>query len=95
MAGGCNGGAQGVKNAGVAGEGFEFLKPGAGLIGHEMLEIETNFFDGLGNFRIAGGIGVGIDFESGRGGHCGRGFVDGKRMLPLGGKVGGKIGGEV
>ena len=95
LAGGFDGSAQRIKNAGIAGQGFELLDPGAGLVRHEVFEIKADFFDRLGDLGIAGSIGLGFAFDGGRQFRGRSGLVDGKGMLPLGGKVGGKVGGEI
>ena len=90
---GFDGSAQRIENAGIAGQGFEFLDPGAGLVRHEVVEIEADFFHRLGDLGIAGGIGIRIGFVyDGVREFRGRsGLVDRKRMLPLGGEVGRRI----
>ena len=37
----------------IAGQGLELFETAVGLIGHEVLKIETNFLDGLGDLGIA------------------------------------------
>ena len=80
-----DGGAQRIENAGIAGQGFELLDPGAGLVRHEMLEIETDFFDRLGNLGIARSVLIGFAVERRRQSRGRSVLVDGKRILPLGG----------
>ena len=94
LAGGVDGGAQRIENAGIAGQGFELLDPGAGLVRHEVIKIEADFFGRFGDLGIGGGIGLGFAFDGGRQFHARSGIVDGKGVLPLGGKVGGKVGGR-
>jgi hypothetical protein len=85
LAGRFDGGAQRIENAGIAGQRFELLDPSAGLVRHEMLEIETDFFDRLGNLGIARSIGIGVGIDRSRRSRGRSVLVGGKGLLPLGG----------
>ena len=99
LAGGFYGSAQRIENAGVAGEGFELPDAGAGLVRHEVVKVEANLFDRLGDLGIAGSIALDFAFDGSRQFRGRSGFVDRKGMFPLGGEVrlriGGKAGGRV
>src|SRR5277367_2680108 len=56
LAVGLDGSSQRIQYSGIVGQGFELLDASASLVGHEVLEIETDLFDRLSNFGIAGSV---------------------------------------
>ena len=91
LAGGCDGGAQRIKKARIAGQGFEFLHSGASLLDHGVFEIEMDLFRCLGDFGIVRGV---------NGFLMNRAIMNraidgkGKRIFPLGGEVRRGFGGQ-
>ena len=68
LASGGHGSTQWIENPSILGHGLELLDPGACLIVHEVLEVEANFFDSLGDLGIFRSISAVFDH-----GRCFRG----------------------
>jgi len=90
LAGGCDGGAQRIKKARIAGQGFEFLHSGASLLDHGVFEIEMDLFavSAISDCSRVNGFLMNRAIMSRA--------IDGKgkRIFPLGGEVRRGFGGQ-